>query len=238
MLPAPLMLPATDRDALNCKVLPAAMLYALPTKSVPIPLSVSVPLFTLTTPVVWLLKVGVMEVLETSVLKTLRNSPALLKVPVPAMPRPPSFLSLRMKVAPAKLLNVPLRVSDAQQPAMALVTVPLLFQVRPAPSMPAEILIVEPAAVSSVAAAVASRDASPLQLKVPAAGIAMLPVPVKVPPDSVSPSSVSPELIANVPELCAISIVPLVVDASRTLLVPFTVALMPSPARKVTVPAA
>ena len=151
------------------------------------PLSISVPLLTLTTPLAWLLKVGVTVALETLLLKTLRNSPALLKVPVPAMPRPPMFASLSMKVAPARLLNVPLRVSDAQQPAMALVTVPLLFQVRLAPSTPAEILIVEPAAVSNVAAALASSDALPLHVKDPAAGIAMLPVPVKVPPDRVSP---------------------------------------------------
>ena len=45
-------------------------------------------------------------------------------------------------------------------------------------------------------------------------------------------------LMAIVPEPCSNSKLPLVVCASRTLLVPLTVALMPSPARKVTMPAA
>ena len=81
---------------------------------------------------------------------------------------------------------------------MALVTVPLLFHVRLAPSTPAEILIVEPAAVTSVAAALASSVALPPQVKVPAAGMVMLLALVSVPPDKfrlVSVTGEAPRLV-------------------------------------------
>ena len=96
---------------------------------------------------------------------------------------------------------------------MALVTVPLLFQVRFAPSTPAVILIVEPAAVTSVVAALASSVALPLQVKVPAAGMLMLLAPVNVPPDKFKVVSVTGEA----PRLSVPAVLVRLVSAVKTV---------------------
>ena len=132
-----------------------------------------------------MLKVGVTLALDTEVLKTLRNSPALLKVPVPPIPSPVTLGSLRMKIAPFRLLKMPLMVSGEQQPGTVLVTVPLLSHVRLAPRMPEATFTVDPLAVVSVEADVPSSVAFPVQLNVPLFGMAIAPEPVNVPPDSV-----------------------------------------------------
>src|SRR3989338_337188 len=83
-VPAPDNVPALVKPAVLLNVAPDATLIVPDCVSALVMLSV--PLLTLTTPVAWLLNTGVNGELMTVVLSVLRNSPALLKVPVPCMP--------------------------------------------------------------------------------------------------------------------------------------------------------
>ena len=183
MVPAPDNVPLLVKPPVFCNVAAEATLMAPACVSDPVKLSV--PLLTLTTPMAWLLKVGVTPALDGAVFRILRNSPALLKVPVPPMPAPVVLESLRMNTAPARLLKMPLTVSGEQHPGMVLVTVPLLSHVRLAPSTPAATFTVEPAAVVKVVADVPSSVEFPVQVNVPPFGMVMLLALVRVPPDSV-----------------------------------------------------
>ena len=145
------------------------------------------------------------------------------------------MLTLR-NTPPDWLLNVPFSVTSFPVNAPHA-TSPELFHVVPAPNTEVELkLVVDVAAVVSVNPPL---TVPPVKLKVPPPGTVIAPLPVRMPPFArLSDCRVMALLIAKVPELCSSSMLPLVDCASSTLLVPLTVALMPLPARKVTVPAA
>ena len=77
-----------------------------------------------------------------------------------------------------------------------------------------------------------------LQLKLPPVVTVISPVPSSVPPVRVRLLKAVFALKARAPEPWSSTMLPLVVCASRMLLVPLTEAVMPLPARRVTVPAA